>query len=182
MVDNNEILGQILQLGQTLNTFQVQTNATLNELRTEIKKSREIENEHWLENLRRWEENDKRWEENNRRWDENDKRWEENNRRWDENDKRWEENNRRWDENDKRWEENKRRWDENDKRWEENKKLWKENNEKWKENKKMWIQNEINRENEHQEIMDTFIRYDISVSKKLGDPNADKMKKFLKCN
>ena len=126
MVDNNEILRQILQLGQTLNTFQVQTNATLNELRTEIKKSREIENEHWLENLRRWEENDKRWE--------------------------------------------------------ENKKLWKENNEKWKENKKMWIQNEINRKNDHQEIMDTFIRYDISVSKKLGDPNADKMKKFLKCN
>lgn len=75
MVDNNEILGQILQLGQTLNTFQVQTNAALNELRTEIKKSREIENEHWLENLRRWEENDKRWEENNRRWEENDKRW-----------------------------------------------------------------------------------------------------------
>ena len=126
MVDNNEILGQILQLGQTLNTFQVQTNAALNELRTEIKKSREIENEHWLENQRRW--------------------------------------------------------DENDKRWEENKQLWKENNEKWKENKKMWIQNEINRKNDHQEIMDTFIRYDISVSKKLGDPNADKMKKFLKCN
>lgn len=147
MVDNNEILGQILQLGQTLNTFQVQTNAALNELRTEIKKSREIENEHWLENLRRWEENDKRWEENNRRWDENDKRWEEN-------DKRWEENNRRWEENDKRWE----------------------------ENKQLWIQNKIDRENEHQEIMDTFIRYDISVSKKLGDPNADKMKKFLKCN
>ncbi len=154
MVDNNEILGQILQLGQTLNTFQVQTNAALNELRTEIKKSREIENEHWLENLRRWEENDKRWEENNRRWDENDKRWEENNRRWEENDKRWEENNRRWEENDKRWE----------------------------ENKQLWIQNKIDRENEHQEIMDTFIRYDISVSKKLGDPNADKMKKFLKCN
>ena len=140
MVDNNEILGQILQLGQTLNTFQVQTNAALNELRTEIKKSREIENEHWLENLRRWEENDKRWEENNRRWDENDKRWEENNRRWEENDKRWE------------------------------------------ENKQLWIQNKIDRENEHQEIMETFIRYDISVSKKLGDPNADKMKKFLKCN
>ena len=154
MVDNNEILGQILQLGQTLNTFQVQTNATLNELRTEIKKSREIENEHWLENLRRWDENDKRWEENNRRWDENDKRWEENNRRW----------------------------DENDKRWEENKQLWKENNERWEENKQLWIQNKIDRENDHQEIMDTFIRYDISVSKKLGDPNADKMKKFLKCN
>ena len=134
MVDNNEILGQILQLGQTLNTFQVQTNATLNELRTEIKKSREIENEHWLENQRRWDENDKRWEENNRRWDENDKRWEENNRRWEENDKRWE------------------------------------------ENKKLWIQNEINRKSDHQEIMDTFIRYDISVSKKLRDTNSDKMK------
>ena len=140
MVDNNEILGQILQLGQTLNTFQVQTNATLNELRTEIKKSREIENEHWLENLRRWDENDKRWEENNRRWEENDKRWE------------------------------------------ENKQLWKENNERWEENKQLWIQNKIDRENDHQEIMDTFIRYDISVSKKLGDPNADKMRKFLRCN
>ncbi len=154
MVDNNEILGQILQLGQTLNTFQVQTNATLNELRTEIKKSREIENEHWLENQRRWDENDKRWEENNRRWDENDKRWEE----------------------------NKQLWKENNEKWEENKQLWKENNERWAENKKMWIQNEINRKSDHQEIMDTFIRYDISVSKKLGDPNADKMKKFLKCN
>ena len=154
MVDNNEILGQILQLGQTLNTFQVQTNATLNELRTEIKKSREIENEHWLENLRRWDENDKRWEENNRRWEENDKRWEE----------------------------NKQLWKENNEKWEENKQLWKENNERWAENKKMWIQNEINRKSDHQEIMDTFIRYDISVSKKLGDPNADKMKKFLKCN
>ena len=168
MVDNNEILGQILKIGQTLNAFQLQMAAELSELRAEIKKSREIENEHWLENLRRWDENDKRWEENNRRWDENDKRWEENNRRWDENDKRWEEN-------EKRWEENKRLW-------EENKKLWEENNEKWKENKQLWIKNGIDRERDHQEIMDIFIRYDISVSKKLGDPNAEKMKKFLKCN
>ena len=147
MVDNNEILGQILQLGQTLNTFQLQTTAAFNELRTEIKKSREIENEHWLENLRRWDENDKRWEENNKRWDENDKRWEENNKRWDENDKRWKENNIRWE-----------------------------------ENKKLWVQNANDRERDHQEIMDIFIRYDISVSKKLGDPNTEKMKKFLKCN
>ncbi len=168
MVDNNEILGQILKIGQTLNAFQLQMAAELSELRAEIKKSREIENEHWLENLRRWDENDKRWEENNRRWEENDKRWEENNRRWEENDKRWEEN-------EKRWEENKRLW-------EENKKLWEENNEKWKENKQLWIKNGIDRERDHQEIMDIFIRYDISVSKKLGDPNAEKMKKFLKCN
>ena len=161
MVDNNEILGQILKIGQTLNAFQLQMAAELSELRAEIKKSREIENEHWLENLRRWDENDKRWEENNRRWDENDKRWEENNRRWEENDKRWEEN---------------------EKRWEENKRLWEENNEEWKENKQLWIKNGIDRERDHQEIMDIFIRYDISVSKKLGDPNAEKMKKFLKCN
>ena len=147
MVDNNEILGQILKIGQTLNAFQLQMAAELSELRAEIKKSREIENEHWLENLRRWDENDKRWEENNRRWGENDKRWEE-----------------------------------NEKRWEENKRLWEENNEEWKENKQLWIKNGIDRERDHQEIMDIFIRYDISVSKKLGDPNAEKMKKFLKCN
>ena len=147
MVDNNEILGQILKIGQTLNAFQLQMATELSELRAEIKKSREIENEHWLENLRRWDENDKRW-----------------------------------DENDKRWEENEKRWEENKRLWEENKRLWEENNEKWKENKQLWIKNGIDRERDHQEIMDIFIRYDISVSKKLGDPNAEKMKKFLKCN
>ena len=117
MVDNNELLVQILQIVQILNSFQVQTNAALNELRAEIRKSREIENEHWLENLRRWDENDKRWEENNRHWE---------------------------------------------------------------ENKALWIQSKIDRENDHQEIMDVFIRYDISISKKLGDPNAEKMRKYLK--
>ena len=147
MVDNNEILGQILKIGQTLNAFQIQMAAELSELRAEIKKSREIENEHWLENLRRWNENDKCWKENNRRWKENEKRWKENNRRW-----------------------------------KENKKLWEENNKKWEENKQLWIKNGIDRERDHQEIMDIFIRYDISLSKKLGDPNAEKMKKFLKCN
>ena len=147
MVDNNEILGQILKIGQTLNAFQLQMAAELSELRAEIKKSREIENEHWLENLRRWNENDKCWKENNRRWKENEKRWKENNRRW-----------------------------------KENKKLWEENNKKWEENKQLWIKNGIDSDRDHQEIMDIFIRYDISLSKKLGDPNAEKMKKFLKCN
>lgn len=126
MVDNNEILEQILKIGQTLNAFQLHMAAELSELRAEIKKSREIENEHWLENLRRWEENNRRWK--------------------------------------------------------ENKKLWEENNKKWEENKQLWIKNGIDRERDHQEIMDIFIRYDISLSKKLGDPNAEKMKKFLKCN
>ena len=77
---------------------------------------------------------------------------EENKRRWDENDKRWEENNRRWDENDKRWEENRRRWEKSDN----------------------------DRKSDHDEVMDLFIKYDIAVSRKLGDPNADKMKRFLK--
>ena len=111
MVDTNEMLIQILQ---TLNNFQVQTAASFNELRAEIKKSREIENEHWQENLRRWDENKKKWEEN-----------------------------------DKRWEQNERRWEENDKCW--------------KKNEKRWIQYEINRKNDHQEIMDVFIKYDIDI-------------------
>ncbi len=128
MVDTNEMLIQILQ---TLNNFQVQTAASFNELRAEIKKSREIENEHWQENLRRWDENKKKWEEN-----------------------------------DKRWEQNERRWEENDKCW--------------KKNEKRWIQYEINRKNDHQEIMDVFIKYDIVISKKIGDPNVEKMKKILK--
>ena len=107
MVDNKDLLIQIMQ---TLNNFQLQNVASFNELRAEIKKSREIENEHWQENLRRWDENDKRWEENNKRWK----------------------------------------------------------------------QNEINRERDHQEILDIFINYDISISKKLRDPNVEKMKKVLK--
>ena len=123
----------------------MQTAASFNELRAEIKKSREIENEHWQENLRRWDENKKKWEEN---------------------DKRWEQNERRWEENDKRWEQNERRWEENDKCW--------------KKNEKRWIQYEINRKNDHQEIMDVFIKYDIVISKKIGDPNVEKMKKILK--
>lgn len=99
MADNNEMLIQILQ---TLNNFQLQTTAAFSEVRAEIKKSREIENEHWQENLRRWDENDKRWEENDRRWAENDKRWKENKKLWEENKKLWKENeiNRKNDKND----------------------------------------------------------------------------------
>lgn len=142
MVDTNEMLIQILQ---TLNNFQVQTAASFNELRAEIKKSREIENEHWQENLRRWDENKKKWEENEKRWKQNEKRWEENEKRWEQNEKRWEENEKRWERNEKRW-----------------------------------IQYEINRKNDHQEIMDVFIKYDIVISKKIGDPNVEKMKNLLK--
>ena len=79
MNDNNELLIQILQ---TLNNFQLQTAASFTELRSkveenkkEIEISRQIENEHWQENLRRWEENDRRWEENEKRWEENKMLW-----------------------------------------------------------------------------------------------------------
>ncbi len=99
--------------------------------------------------------------------------WLENLRRWDENKKLWEENNKRWEENDRRWEENNKRWDENDKRWKENDNLW-------KENKQNWVQYRIDRKKDHQEILDILIKYDISISTKLGDPNVDKMKKVLK--
>lgn len=92
MSDNNEMLIQILQ---TLNNFQLQTTAAFSEVRAEIKKSREIENEHWQENLRRWEENDRRWAENDKRWKENKKLWEENKKLWKEN-----EINRKNDKND----------------------------------------------------------------------------------
>lgn len=139
MEDNNKLLIQILQ---TLNEFQIRVAKEFAEIRAEIKankeeiqKSREIENEHWLENLRRWEENKKLWEKN-----------------------------------EKRWEENERRWEENKKRWEENEKLWMENNQ-------MWKQYEVDRKKDRQEIIDMFIRLEVSISEKLGDPNADKMKK-----
>lgn len=99
MADDNEMLIQILQ---TLNNFQLQTTAAFSEVRAEIKKSREIENEHWQENLRRWEENDRRWAENDKRWEENYKNWEENKKLWEENKKLWKENeiNRKNDKND----------------------------------------------------------------------------------
>ena len=92
----------------------------------------------------------------------------------------WLENLRRWDENKKLWEENNKRWEENDRRWEENNKRWDENDNLWKENKQNWVQYRIDRKKDHQEILDILIKYDISISTKLGDPNVDKMKKVLK--
>lgn len=144
MVDNNEILEQVLQLGQALNTFQLQTTASFNELRAEIKenkkeiqKSREIENAHWEENKRLWAENKKRWEENDKRWEQNDKRWEENERRW-----------------------------------EENKILW-------EENRNAWRQYKIDRKTDRSELLDILTQFDRTISKKIGDPNAEKMNKII---
>lgn len=72
--------------------------------------------------------------------------------------KRWEENNRRWDENDKRWEENDKRWDANDRKWE-----------KYEEN----------RVKDRDTILGILLNYDISISKQLGDPNVEKMRKIV---
>ena len=83
-----------------------------------------------------------------------------------------EENNKRWDENDKRWEEN-------DKRWEENRKRWEENEKRWKENDKRWEKYEIDRKTDHRELLDILTQFDRTISKKIGDPNADKMKKII---
>ena len=137
MVDNNEILEQVLQLGQALNTFQLQTTASFNELRAEIKenkkeiqKSREIENAHWEENKRLWAENKKRWEENDKRWKENDKRW-------------------------------------------------KENKNLWEENRNAWRQYKIDRKTDRSELLDILTRFDKTISKKIGDPNAEKMNKII---
>ena len=91
---------------------------------------------------------------------------------WKENLRRWEENNKRWDENDKRWEENNKRWEENKKLWDENKKLWKENHLEWQKYRE-------NRIKDKKDLLDILLRYDISTSKQLGDPNAEKMQKII---
>ncbi len=70
--------------------------------------------------------------------------------------------------------------EESNRRWEESKRLWEENRKRWEENDKRWEKSEKDRKSDHDEVMDLFIKYDIAVSRKLGDPNADKMKRFLK--
>ena len=68
-MSSNDMLVQILKIVNDL-------KEDVKENRKEIQKSREIEEAHWQENLRRWERNEKRWEENEKRWKDNDKRWE----------------------------------------------------------------------------------------------------------
>ncbi len=71
------------------------------------------------------------------------------------------------------WQENLRRWEENDRRWEENEK-------RWEENKMLWKQNTKDRERDHSELLDILLKFDITISKRIGDPNAEKMEKYLK--
>ena len=77
------------------------------------------------------------------------------------------------------WKENLRRWEENNKRWEENKKLWDENKKLWKENHLEWQKYRENRIKDKKDLLDILLRYDISISKQLGDPNAEKMQKII---
>ena len=142
---------KINKIFEMMCSFQLETTRNFNRLSDEIKECRlEIQKSREIE--------DTHWKENLRRWDENDKRWEENNKRWDENDKRWEENN---------------------KRWEENKKLWDENKKLWKENHLEWQKYRENRIKDKKDLLDILLRYDISISKQLGDPNAEKMQKII---
>ena len=80
---------------------------------------------------------------------------------------------------DTHWKENLRRWEENNKRWEENKKLWDENKKLWKENHLEWQKYRENRIKDKKDLLDILLRYDISISKQLGDPNAEKMQKII---
>lgn len=142
---------KINKIFEMMCSFQLETTRNFNRLSDEIKECRlEIQKSREIE--------DTHWKENLRRWEENNKRWEENNKRWDENDKRWEENN---------------------KRWEENKKLWDENKKLWKENHLEWQKYRENRIKDKKDLLDILLRYDISISKQLGDPNAEKMQKII---
>lgn len=142
---------KINKIFEMMCSFQLETTRNFNRLSDEIKECRlEIQKSREIEDTH-WKENLRRWEENNKRWDENDKRW---------------------DENDKRWEENNKRWEENKKLWDENKKLWKENHLEWQKYRE-------NRIKDKKDLLDILLRYDISISKQLGDPNAEKMQKII---
>lgn len=77
------------------------------------------------------------------------------------------------------WQENLRRWNENDKKWEENNRRWVENDKKWEENDKNWDEYRENRKKDRTEILRIFTNYDISISRQLGDKNAEKMVKVV---
>lgn len=77
------------------------------------------------------------------------------------------------------WEENKRLWAENERRWEENDKRWAENERRWEENDKRWKQNEKDRKTDHDELLNILLKFDLTISKQLGDPNVEKMRRVL---
>ena len=62
---------------------------------------------------------------------------------------------------------------------EENNKRWEENNKLWQENRESWARYEVNRKQDRTDILDILSRYDMSISKQLGDPNVEKMRKIV---
>ena len=54
-----------------------------------------------------------------------------------------------------------------------------ENNKRWEENDKLWEKYEANRKEDKKFLLDTLLEYDLSISKQLGDPNVEKMKKIV---
>ena len=47
------------------------------------------------------------------------------------------------------------------------------------ENNKCWERYEANRKEDKKFLLDTLLEYDLSISKQLGDPNVEKMKKIV---
>ena len=54
-----------------------------------------------------------------------------------------------------------------------------ENNKCWEENNRRWEKYEENRKKDRKELSDILHNYDIAISKQLGDPNAEKMRKIV---
>lgn len=61
----------------------------------------------------------------------------------------------------------------------ETNKHWEENNKRWEANDKKWDKYEKNRVEDRDTIIDILLNYDISISKQLGDPNVEKMRKIV---
>ena len=54
-----------------------------------------------------------------------------------------------------------------------------ENNKRWDANDKKWEKYEANRKEDRKFLLDTLVKYDLSISEQLGDPNVEKMRKIV---
>lgn len=62
---------------------------------------------------------------------------------------------------------------------EETNKRWEENDKRWDANDRKWEKYEENRVKDRDTILGILLNYDISISKQLGDPNVEKMRKIV---
>ena len=54
-----------------------------------------------------------------------------------------------------------------------------ENNKRWDANDKKWEKYEANRKGDRKFLLDTLVKYDLSISEQLGDTNVEKMRKIV---